>query len=204
MIPITLCANGLTIVIAGGGATAKQKAQTFFQSNVFLRVIDPVTKAWEGVEWIAEPYQSSHLQGAGLVIAAATPAVNACVVQDAREARILVCNSSDPSTGDFVLPSVLRRGELQIAISTGGASPTLSRRIRQRLELQFEPQYDGWISLLKQIRTVVRANIPEMARRRILLEEFAQDSWLERLKQVGSEAVWQEMLTAVEVAQQQL
>ena len=88
-----------------------------------------------------------------LVIAATgNPAVNEVVYRAAQE-RGVFCNSVDePERCDFYYPAVVRRGDLQIAISTAGKSPALAQRLRKELEVQFDASYIGWLNWLGKVR----------------------------------------------------
>ena len=78
--------------------------------------------------------------------------VNAAVAREAQERGIPVNDADNPPEGDFALPSTLRRGHLQVAVSTGGASPTLARRVRRELEDAFGPEWAGIVEELGRAR----------------------------------------------------
>lgn len=117
-------------------------------------VISPeVTPEIEAMEVTLErrPYAPGDLAGATLAFAATdSREVNAAVAREARERGIPVNVADRPTEGDFALPSVLRRGGLQVAVSTGGASPTLARRIRDALEPSFVAE---WAGIVEKFRT---------------------------------------------------
>ncbi len=99
------------------------------------------------------PYEEGDLEGAFLVFAATDRReINAAVVREARERGIPVNVADEPSEGDFALPSTLRRGRLQVAVSTGGASPTLARRVRRELEGVFGFEWAGVVEELGRAR----------------------------------------------------
>ena len=99
------------------------------------------------------PYREGDLKGAFLAFTATdTREVNAAVAQEARERGIPVNVADSLSEGDFALPSTLRRGQLQVAVSTGGASPTLARRIRRELEEVFGFEWSGIVEELSRVR----------------------------------------------------
>ena len=96
------------------------------------------------VEIKHRPYERGDLEGANLAFAATgSREVNAAVAREAKERGIPANVADRPAGGDFAVPSTLRRGALQVAISTGGASPTLARRIRDELEEAFGPEWAG-------------------------------------------------------------
>ena len=99
------------------------------------------------------PYREGDLEGAFLAFAATDRReVNELVALEARDRGIPVNVADEPSEGDFALPSTLRRGQLQVAVSTGGASPTLARRIRRELEDAFGYEWAGVVAELYKAR----------------------------------------------------
>ena len=98
-------------------------------------------------------YREGDLKGAILAFAATDRReVNAAVAREGRERDVLVNVADEPAEGDFALPSTLRRGRLQVAVSTGGASPTLARRIRRELEEAFGSEWAGIVEELGRAR----------------------------------------------------
>jgi precorrin-2 dehydrogenase / sirohydrochlorin ferrochelatase len=107
------------------------------------------------------------------VIATASPLLNQCIYQEAQRRRVL-CNVVDvPDYCDFYYPAVVRRGDLQIAVSTSGQSPSLAQRIRQQLERQFGPAYAEWVAELGATRRFVLASSLNPQRKRELLHSLA-------------------------------
>ena len=105
------------------------------------------------VEVRRRPYREGDLEGAFLAFAATDRReVNAAVAWEAQERGIPVNVADEPSEGDFVLPSTLRRGQLQVAVSTGGASPTLAQRIRLELEDIFGYEWASVVEALHRVR----------------------------------------------------
>jgi len=167
-----------------------------------LRVVEPyparpVSVLGPAASLVPEPYAPEHLEGACLVFACGPSDVNARVVADCRSRGILVNSASDPESADFIVPSVVRRGDLTIAVSTGGAAPSLTRRIRQRLQAEFDETFEDWLRLLSEVRRVIRQRVVSPGRRRELLDHFGDWPWLERLRAEGVEAVRAEMLARV-------
>ena len=135
---------------------ATRKAGKLLQAGAEVAVISPeVLPELEGmgVETSRRPYEYGDLEGADLAFAATdSREVNAAVAREARERGVRVNVADRPSEGDFAVPSTLRRGGLQVAVSTGGASPTLARRIRDELEASFGPEWAGVVEELETVR----------------------------------------------------
>jgi precorrin-2 dehydrogenase/sirohydrochlorin ferrochelatase len=145
--PIFLDLSGRRCVVVGGGGVAKRKARKLLQAHARVVVISPdIAPELKSVavEVHRRPYREGDLEGAYLAFAATNVReVNAAVAREAKERGIPINVADKPSEGDFALPSTLRRGRLQVAVSTGGASPTLARRIRGELEEAFGPEWAG-------------------------------------------------------------
>ena len=154
--PIFLNLDGKRCVVVGGGAVANRKARKLLQARAEVVAISPEVKPeLESVatEVRRRPYREGDLEGASLVFAATNlREVNAAVTREARGRGIPVNVADEPSEGDFALPSVLRRGQLQVAVSTGGASPTLARRVRYELESAFGSEWAGVVEALGRAR----------------------------------------------------
>jgi precorrin-2 dehydrogenase len=145
--PIFLDLSGRRCVVVGGGEVANRKARKLLQARARVVVISPEIKPElesVAVEVHRRPYKEGDLHGAYLAFAATdSREANATVAREAQERRIPVNVADRPSDGDFALPSTLRRGRLQVAVSTGGASPILARKIKEKLEEVFGPEWAG-------------------------------------------------------------
>jgi siroheme synthase-like protein len=139
--------SGRRCVVVGGGPVANRKARKLLQARAEVVVISPeILPELESisVEKHRRRYETGDLDGAYLAFAATNSReVNASVSDEAKELGIPVNVADKPVEGDFALPATLRRGGLQVAVSTGGASPTLARRIRAELEKTFGPEWAG-------------------------------------------------------------
>lgn len=154
--PIFLDLSGRRCVVVGGGEVANRKARKLLQARADVVVISPEIKPElesVAVEVHRRPYREGDLEGAYLAFAATdSREANAAVAREAKEHDIPVNVADEPSEGDFALPSTLRRGRLQVAVSTGGASPTLARRIKDELEESFGPEWAGIVEELGTAR----------------------------------------------------
>ena len=200
--PISLTLTGRRVLVVGGGPVGRRRAVAAADAGAAVTVVAPHTPpggfAHPGVGWRAEPYHPDQLAGTTLVFAAAPAEVNAVVVADARAAGIWVCDAADPDRGDFTTPAVARAGRLTLAVDTGGASPSLARRIKTRLEGEYDSSYGTWVEVLGAVRAVILAEIPASAARRRLLDGFADWAWLDRSRAEGPDAVRAAMLAEVE------
>ncbi|MBU5637473.1 bifunctional precorrin-2 dehydrogenase/sirohydrochlorin ferrochelatase [Geomonas sp. Red69] len=158
--PINLNLGGRLVVVVGGGKVAARKAARLVAAGACVTVVAPGVEeslaalAAQGrVMHLPRGYRSGDLAGATLAFAATgDPAVNREVARDARELNILVDCVDLPDDGDFVTPAVLEQGDLLITVSTGGASPSLSKTIVDRLRPQFGPEYGEAVALLSAVR----------------------------------------------------
>ncbi len=149
-------------MVVGGGAVADRKARKLLQARADVVVVSPKMKP--GIESVAteihrRPYEPGDLSGAFLAFAATDcREVNAAVAREAKELGVPVNVADAPSEGDFALPSTLRRGRLQVAVSTGGASPTLARDVRKRLEGRFGSEWAGLVEEAGKARVAGEAS----------------------------------------------
>lgn len=183
LLPIFVKLRDRVVVVVGGGVVAAGKIEGLFAAEARVRVIAPqVTPGiaqWiaEGrVEWRAKRFVAADLDGASLVIAATSaPGVNQAVFNEA-DARGILCNAVDDIENcHFYYGSVLRRGDLQIAISTNGKSPALAQRLRLQLERQFGPEYEFWLEWLGAARELLRAGERSADSKKIILHNLASD-----------------------------
>jgi len=166
LFPMFVKLQGRVVLVVGGGAIAAGKLPGLLQAGAHVRVVAPQINAeiaaWveaQKLTWVAKAFDAEDLQGAHLVIAATSLAeVNASVFQ-AAEARGIFCNAVDDIENcHFYYGSIVQRGDLQIAISTNGKSPSLSQRLRKELEQQFPVEYGPWLDALGEARERLRAS----------------------------------------------
>jgi precorrin-2 dehydrogenase len=181
LFPIFLKLTGRRCLVVGGGAIGEGKIAALLEAGADPTVVAPeVTekvRQWASaakIAWRARPFSPADLEGAFLVVAATSrPEVNDLVFREARQ-RGTLCNVvDDPERCDFYYPAVLRRGRLQIAISTGGLSPALAQRLRQELEHQFSTDYAAWLEELGNIRRCLISTQLDASHRRRWLHRLA-------------------------------
>ena len=180
--PIFLKLEGRKVLIAGGGKVAEEKIYAVLRSATDVTVVAPkvseqIRKWVEAglVQHIADEYSPGMVRQYFLVIACTdSEAVNRKIYVEAQQAGVL-CNAvDDPSYCDFYAPAVVRRGEFQIAISTGGNSPALAQRVRKKLETQYGEEYESWTGWLGRMREGIIKALPRSQRRTELLHLIAE------------------------------
>ena len=157
--------RGRRCLVVGGGAVAERKVHGLLEAGARVRVVSPtLTKGLAAlataglVEHRVRRFRRHDVRGCALVVAATGRApVDDAAASAARRARALVNVVDRPASCDFILPSVLRRGDLQIAVSTGGRSPALAREIRRRLEQEIGEDYAALVARVGAARTRLRA-----------------------------------------------
>jgi len=168
-------------LVVGAGKTAEEKIPTLFQCGATVIVVAPVAtrtiKAWAAdnkLIWEERRFEASDLDGVFLTVVA-TPlrTLNKMVSEQAQRRQILCNVVRDRSLCDFYYPAVVRRGPLQIAISTAGHSGALAQRLRKQLEAQFGPEWESWLRWLGEARTSLYDDPLSPKRRRTMLHRLA-------------------------------
>ena len=181
LFPIFLKLTARPTIVIGGGNLAESKIQSLHAANAQVTVIAPEAResiremaASGEVIWHQRPYQQGDLAGAFLVVAAtADAAVNRAVFAEAEAADILINAVDDPPFCDFYFPSVVRRGDLQIAISTAGHSPALAQRLRKEINELLPLDAGDWLTELGNLRREVLQLEPLNDERKQLLHRLA-------------------------------
>jgi siroheme synthase-like protein len=165
--PVFLEMKDRPCVVVGGGTVAERKVEGLLAAGARVTVISPsLTPALAALKeegrlhHIARRYRKGDLKGYEVaVVATDDGAVNAEVAREGRSAsgRIWVNAADDPPNCDFILPSVIRRGDIVIAASTGGGSPALARRLREELEAFLDEGYAPLAELLQEVRREIRS-----------------------------------------------
>jgi siroheme synthase-like protein len=158
--PIYLDMSRRRCLVIGGGAVAERKIAALLETGAEVTVLAPdVTDVVAGlskqnaIRFTARCYEAGDLDGFELAfVATDDPQVNAAVYREGRSRGVWVNSADDPARCDFILPSVLRRGDLTVAVSTGGTSPALARTVREELELYFTQEYESLAKLAAEVR----------------------------------------------------
>ncbi|WP_129729114.1 NAD(P)-binding protein [Ectobacillus funiculus] len=189
MYPLTLHIQNKRVVVVGGGKVALFKIGPLVREGADVTVISPeadgkVQKlAEEGhITWLAKTYEESDLVGALLIIAATDDAeLNTRIAAEAGENQ-LVNVITDPTAGNVHLPAAFERGRLMIAVSTGGASPKLAKKIRDDLSDTYGEEYEQYLDFLYECRIRVKASAHNKAVRNVLLQEVLKSEYIGSLE----------------------
>lgn len=163
-LPVSVSLAGRPCVVIGGGAVAERKVEVLLDLGARVTLISPVltaglhaVAAGGAVRHLGRQYRTGDLSGNSMVfIATDRDGVNAQVVRDARGMGLWVNAADDPANCDFILPSVLRRGALAVAVSTGGASPAFARFVREELEQVVSWDYAAMLDIAAEVRLELR------------------------------------------------
>jgi len=160
MYPISLRLSGRRCCVVGGGRVAERKVISLLAAGASVLVISPQLteqlaelRAMRRIDVWLRPYADGDLEQAELAFAATdNEEVNRSVCQEAERRGIWVNDAMSPERSTFHVPAVLTRGELQIAVSTGGAGPLLSRRIRDELASVYGHAYERYVQFIGMLR----------------------------------------------------
>jgi siroheme synthase-like protein len=175
--------EGRAVLVIGGGKVAERKIESLIACGANVRLVSPEgtarIRAWAGkgaIRWAPRPYRPGRDErGAFLVIAATDDArVNRAACRAAKAARTFINVVDVPELCTCTIPAVVRRGDLQIAVSTGGASPAFSRRVREELEKTFGQGHERYLDLLGRLRTPLRKMVKDPASRQDLKTRLAR------------------------------
>jgi precorrin-2 dehydrogenase len=179
--PLFLKLENRPCLVVGAGTVGEGKIAGLLEAEAKVRVVapqaTPQVESWaktKELDWYQRPFQPADLEGMFLVIAAtsSTP-LHEQIFAETRRHGVL-CNVVDvPHLCDFYYPAVVRRGPLQIAISTAGESPALAQRLRKDLEVQFGPEYEAWVTALGKVRSEIATKDMSAEERKELLHNLA-------------------------------
>lgn len=182
--PIFLNLEERRVVVIGGGNVAVRKVQVLLDSGARVVVVsdnlDKMTSAFgtqKNIELVKSKYQRSYLTNSVLAIASTNDnELNKQIYKDCQELDIL-CNVVDvPELCDFFVPAVVKRGNLQIAISTNGNCPAYAGHIRKRLEDIFTDQHGKFLEVLEKMRQKIIEQITEPDKRKIILGKLCDNN----------------------------
>lgn len=191
------------VCVVGGGQIALRKVESLLAAGARVHIISPAIcpglqdllgdpDAGKRLHWCQGPYQRNLPTGSRLVIACTDKRqVNRQVRQDCRICNVLCNVVDDPELCDFILPSVRKMGRVQIAISTGGSSPSLARTLADTLAGAVPAGVSLLAHLLAKTRLEVREQIPDTGERKDLYEVLCSEESLKVLQESGQDGWWQ-------------
>ena len=162
--PVFLDLTDRPVLVVGGGPVAEGKVEGLLAAGANVTVVSPtVTPRLAGwvaagrIEYLPRPYQDGDVAGRRLALVATDdPTVSGAVAAEGRERGIWVNAADEPARCDFILPSVIRRGRLVVAVSTGGASPAAARAIREELEGYLTEDHATLVEMAAEARDDLR------------------------------------------------
>ena len=196
--PVFLDLEGRLCVVIGGGPIAEGKITGLLDSGARVLVVAPdLTPALAELdrrgrfERRARSYRLGDLKGAFLAIAATNDrAVHLRVAAEAKRRNVLLNVVDDVPLCQFIAPSIARRGDLTVAVSTGGAAPVLAVRLRQQIEKLLRPEHARFLEIAAALRQPLAQRYPDFAERRDLWYRLVDSDVLERLGQGDEEGAW--------------
>jgi siroheme synthase-like protein len=200
--PVFLDLGGKRCVVIGGGPLAAHKALGLAEAGAVVEVYAPEPS----LELLAlpvtvygRPYRPGDLAGARLAIdAGGNPAVTSVVRQEADREGVLLNVMDVPAACDFIAPAIVKRGPLQIAISTSGESPFLASALRRRLEAELGEEWREFVRLIGQLRRELRSRGMPVAEQTLVYQRLLDSPVLDLLRQGAVAAARREMARVVE------
>lgn len=189
---ISLNLEGAPCLVVGGGIVALRKVESLIASGAKIKVVSPEVapeiEALEEVEIARRKFRVEDLHGKFLVIGATDDReVNEQVAKAARKRGMLVNVVDVPDLCNFYVNSQVRRGDLTISISTGGASPALAKRIRKEIERQYGEEYADFLLLMREYRPMIIKEVGDLERRSKIFKRLA-DAGIEKIHRENGEA----------------
>jgi precorrin-2 dehydrogenase/sirohydrochlorin ferrochelatase len=195
--PAFLDLAGRTALVVGAGRVGEGKIRGLLDARARVRVVSleatEQVRRWadEGrIDLHLRPYESADLESCFLVIAATERNDTNELVSGEAEARHMLCNVVDvPRLCNFILPSIMRRGDLAVAVSTAGASPALARKLRLSLEASHGEEYALALELLGSLREELKQRYPDPHDRKVLLERIVYSNLIELVRAGNTEEI---------------
>lgn len=188
--PIYLDLKGREVLVVGGGAVAEGKALQLVEAGARVTVVSPeLTEALSEaadrreITHLGGSFAEENLNGVFLVISATDDRkVNEKVAKAAKE-RGLLCNVVDqPDLCDFITPALVTRGALQISVSTGGGSPTLTQRVKREVAALIGEEYGVLLELAAEMRAEAKDRVSDFERRKDVLRAFVESEALDLIR----------------------
>lgn len=184
MYPLTVRLEDKQVVVVGGGRVASFKIVPLLRAGADVVVVSEeldvrlAQLAEEGkIRWLQKEYKRSDIIGAFLVVAATNDStLNEQIAEDA-DSNQLVNVITNPESGNVHFPAAIHRGKLNIAVSTGGASPKLAKKIRNQIAQQYDEDYEQYLQFLYEVRLKVKEL--EREKKQSILQEVLDDVYID-------------------------
>ncbi|WP_232695633.1 precorrin-2 dehydrogenase/sirohydrochlorin ferrochelatase family protein [Brevibacillus daliensis] len=184
--PMMVNLDGRPCLVVGGGGVAERKIASLLESGAVITVISPeVTATIENwgvtnrLTWKKEMFSDQEVSGYTLIIAATNlRRVNHAVYEKAKEHQLWVNIVDRPDLCNYIVPSIVRRGKLVMAVSTSGASPGLASKIRKKLENDFGVEYESYVDFLAEMRMNVMKEITQASVRKYIFKELLDERFI--------------------------
>lgn len=201
--PILLHVKDEPCLVVGGGTVAERRIASLLEAKARVTVVSPhfteQIQRWVeagSVQGIARRYESDDQQGMRLVVAATDSGeTNEAICRLAQQEGRLVNMVEHPETGNFIVPSVVRRGKLIIAVSTQGASPIVSASIRRQIEETIGEEYEEYLDFLSEFRLKVQELVKDTKHRQAVFREVLKHDLPGKIKNGQFEAWKEQVLT---------
>lgn len=188
--PIFLDLDNRKVIVVGGGEVAERKIKNLLHYGCKIYISSPHLSphlkqlvAEHKIHQISYESLDMYMDDAFMVIAATDdPEVNTQIASQAKERGVLVNAVDQPKDCNFIMPSIVKRGDLQIAISTAGKSPALAKKIRKEMDSMFGPEYDSFIELLGLLRIKLLSHGQPSSKNKIIFQKLVDSNLLELIK----------------------
>lgn len=183
--PMLLNITGKAVIVVGGGKVATRKVENLLIGQALVTVISPEISPKlqslaekKAIQWRKKTFSPDDINDVFLIIAATNSStINELVAQSANQHQL--CNIVDnEELSQFIVPSVVRRGPLTIAVSTSGANPKLAKEIKKELEAQYDDSYEDYIVFLQKARRQIIDQVTDPKHKCVLLKELLDSQFL--------------------------
>lgn len=200
--PIMLKLAGKKVVVVGGGRVAERKISGLIATKANITVVAPkismeIQQLVENgkIDWLAKSFSFEDIEEAFMVFAATNEKDLNRKIKDAAEVCTLVTIADDPEGSDFHVPAKVQRGRLTLAVSTGGASPTLARKIRSQLEQEFDERYEDYLNFLFAARQQILEEVEDPSLKSKLLNQIVNPEFLNSNNRLADfQALYKELI----------
>jgi siroheme synthase-like protein len=203
--PVYLNLTGKRVVVIGGGEVAERKVTSLMGTGAAVTLISPDVTAdllslssANSIEWKKRSYEHGDCADAAIVFSATNdPEVSRAVWDEATKNGVLINTADQPALCDFIMPAVVRRGDLAVAISTGGASPALAATLREKLSEVIGPEYQELLEVLSRTRPQIQQRFSDESDRKAIHYRILESNLIALLKKQdrnGAERLLKEII----------